>query len=224
MGGLVLEFEGFRGSAHALYKALKEGRLRPANIPIARVVAQALAQAEGWPLLERARLAPELARLVLLWLGEEERGEAPEEAARTERAVAALMDLEAAVKDLARRVETRRDLIPLPPVPVVGEYRLAADPRRLARLAPPARPRPVLAAIAGFGLREAWRRLRALLAAKPRARFEELAPRRFVPKAVHLAALLEAARRGWVALWQAEPYGAIEVERLEGGGELAEAV
>ncbi len=222
---MILELEGFRGSADELRAALKAGRLRPEALPIGRLVAQALAQAEGWPLLERARLAPELAALVLLWLGEEEPGEEPDPRERAERAVAALLDLEAAARALARRAEARRDLIPLPPAPIPGERRVAAaDARRLARLAPPARPRPVLAAIAGFGLREAWRRLRALLAARPRARFDELAPRRFGPRAVHLAALLEAARRGWVALFQAVPYGPIEVERRAEGGELTEAV
>jgi len=224
LGGLVLSFGNFRGSARELKEALRSGRIRPEALPLSELLAQALAQAEGWPLLERARLAPELAALVLLWLGA---AESPEESpeAEAERTVAALVDLEAAASELAERAEARRDVIPLPPAPLPDRSRLAAaDVRRLARLAPPARPRPVLAAIAGFGLREAWRRIRALLAGRPRLSFDELAPRRFGPRAIHLAALLEAARRGWVALFQPEPYGPIEVERRAEGGELTETV
>ena len=224
MGGLRLAFDGFSGSAAELRSLLVQGELRFDDLPLMDLIEQALRQAEGWPLVERARLAPELATLVLLWLGSQE-GAADAGEDRAKQTVSALLDLEAAAKVLEERVRARAGVIPLPPAPLPASSGIAAtDARRLARLAPPSRPRPVLAAIGGFGLREAWRRIRALLAHTRKLDFDRLAPRQFGPRAVHLAALLEAARRGWVRLWQEEPYGVIRVERLRNGGELEEAV
>jgi len=224
LGRLVLRFGEFEGSARELKEALLRGTVDPLELPLAELVEAALSQAEGWPLVERARLAPELAALLLLrfFLPKDEE-EDREEAAR--RTVGALLDLERAAGMLAERARARQDRLPAAPPPLPPDPRLArSEVRRLARLAPPARPKLVLAAIAGFGLREAWRRMRALLAHTPKLPFDRLAPRRFLPRAVHLAALLEAARRGWVELWQPEPYGPIEVVRRAPGEELDEAV
>ncbi len=224
MGRLVLRFGEFEGSARELKAALLKGEIAPEAIPLASLVEAALSQAEGWPLLERARLAPELAALLLLRFSLPEEEEADPEAA-AHRTVGALFDLERAAELLAERARSRGDRLPARPPPLPPDPRIArVEVRRLARLAPPARPRLLLGAIAGFGLREAWRRMRALLAHTPRLSFDRLAPRRFLPRAVHLAALLEAARRGWVELWQPEPYGPIEVLRRAPGEELDDAV
>jgi len=218
---LTLAFPGFQGSAGELLRAVREGRVSPSTLPLGALIDQALDQAAALPLADRAALAAELALLLLFRLGLAERPEAPDpEGARA--AVRALADLEAAMERLAARAEARRGVLAVPPAPLPPDPRLAPlSPRLLARLAPPRRPRLPVLRFSGFGLREAWRRIRALLGGVGAAPFDRLAPRRFVPRAVHLAALLEAARRGWVRLVQPELYGAIEV-RLEPGGEDGE--
>ncbi len=216
---LTLTFPGFSGSAAELVRALREGRVAPAAVPIARLLDEALARAAGWPLADRAALAAELALLLLLRLGIEERLAGPEAGEATTEAVRALAGLETALKGLRARAERRRGVIPVPPAPLPPDLRLAPlSPRILARLAPPRAPRLPALRFPAFGLKEAWRRLRALLAGGGWVPFDRVAPRRFVPRAVHLAALLEAARRGWVRLMQPELYGPIEVRLEKGGG------
>lgn len=211
-------FPGFSGTPAELSERLRRGEISPREVPLLAVLDQAIAQVEGWPLERRAAVAAELAALLLLRLGLADGEEPPEEEA--ERAVALLVEMERAVAELSRRARRRRKVVPVPPAPLPGEAALARmRPESLLRFLaerPRLDPRPLVA----FGLREAWRRVRAVLLGLGRAGFSRLAPRRFALRAVHLAALLEAARRGWVELFQEEPYGEIEVLLIEPGGEL----
>ncbi len=220
---LRLRFAGFEGGAEELVRAVREGRIAPAAIPLLSLFDQALAQAEGWPLAARAAVAAELALLLLVRLGLAERLAGPEAEGARADALSALVDLEAALAALTERARARAEVLPVPPAPLPRDPRLApVSPRVLARLAPPRRPRLPALRLPAFGLSEAWRRMRALLLASPRAPFDRLAPRRFVPRAVHLAALLEAARRGWVRIVQGELYGPLEVHLVtrEPGAEI----
>ncbi len=207
-----LSFPGFTGSLEALREALRRGRLSPREVPVLLVVDQALAQVPE-DLRARSELLPPLAELLLLKLAPE-RALTPKEEGEEAPLVRALLDLSETVAFLEARLQRRARLLPVPPPPL---------PRPAPRLPPKAllqAARSFRRAVLhlpreGFGLREAWERLKALL--KGRAVFQNLPLATWAERAVAFAALLEAHRLGRVRLSQEAPFAPLYVEAL---GEL----
>ncbi|MEN2981802.1 MAG: chromosome segregation protein ScpA [Thermus sp.] len=206
-----LDFPGFSGTPEALREALRRGRLSPQTLPVLLLVEQALAQVPE-DLRARAELLPLLAELLLLKLAPE-KALTPKEEGEELPLVRTLLDLSDTVAFLEERLRRRARLVPAKPPPV-PRAPLRLSPRALAEAARPFRRAVLQLPPEGFGLQEAWLRLRGFL--KGRMPFHRLPLRGWEEKAVGFAALLEAQRLGLVGLWQEETFGPRWVEAEEG--------
>lgn len=202
-----IAFPGFEGTPEALREALRRGRLSPRAIPVLAVVEQALAQVpEG--LRERSELLPILAELLVLKLSPE-KALTPKEEGEEAPLVQALLDLSDTVAFLEGRLQRRARLLPVAPPPV-PKPALRLSPKVLKEAARPFRKAVLALPKEGFGLREAWERLKAFL--KGRVAFHRLPLRGWAEQVVGFAALLEAHRLGLVRLHQEEAFGPLWVE------------
>ncbi|WP_018110303.1 chromosome segregation protein ScpA [Thermus igniterrae] len=205
-----LSFPGFSGTPAELREALRRGRLSPRALPVLQIVEEALAQVpEG--LKERSELLPILAELLVLKLSPE-RALTPKEEGEEAPLVQALLDLSDTVAFLEGRLRKRARLLPVAPPPV-PKPALRLPPRVLAEAARPFRRAVLHLSPEGFGLKEAWERLKAFL--KGRVAFHRLPLRGWAEQVVGFAALLEAHRLGQVRLQQDVPFGPLWVEAGE---------
>ncbi|WP_240307599.1 chromosome segregation protein ScpA [Thermus caldifontis] len=205
-----LEFPGFSGTPQELREALRRGRVSPRALPVLALVEQALSQVPE-DLRARSELLPILAELLVLRLSPE-RALAPREEGEEASLVRVLLDLSETVAFLQERLERRSRLIPVspPPLPRPG---LRLPPRALAEAARPFRKAVLALGREGFGLMEAWARIRGFL--KGRLPFHRLPLRTWEEKAMGFAALLEAYRLGRVGLEQEANFGPLWVEAKE---------
>ncbi len=209
---LFLRVDGFEGSAEELLVAVKAGRVALTSISLARLIDEALAQVEGWPLEAKAKAALVLANLIVIRLGLDEQKEEALAPEAREAALQKFADLERIATALSSRVKARRSVIPVPAAPLPRDLRMPRlSPKILRRFVPRSGEPLTWPRLVGFGLREAWRRLRERLFRVKKARFDQLAPRPWGMRAVYFAALLEAAKRGWVTMVQPRSYAPIDV-------------
>nr|WP_277621266.1 chromosome segregation protein ScpA [Thermus arciformis] len=190
-------------------EALRRGKLSPKEVPVLLVVDQALAQVPE-DLRERSELLPPLAELLVLKLAPE-RALAPKEEGEEAPLVRALLDLSETVAFLEARLQRRARLLPVPPPPL-PKPALRLPKKALLQAAKPFRRALLHLPREGFGLKEAWERLRHLL--RGRVAFGSLPFRAWPERAVAFAALLEAHRLGRVRLWQEAPFAPLYVEPL----------
>ncbi|GAA6751631.1 chromosome segregation protein ScpA [Thermus antranikianii] len=202
-----LEFPGFSGTPLELKEALRRGRLSPRAVPLLLVVDQALAQVPE-DLRQRSELLPILAELLLLKLSPE-KALTPREEGEEAPLVQVLLDLSETVAFLEERLKKRSRLVPVSPPPL-PKPALRLPPRALVEAARPFRKAVLRLPSEGFGLREAWERLKGLLRGK--VAFQGLPFASWGEKAVAFAALLEAARLGRVRLYQEAPFAPLYVE------------
>ncbi|TBH21587.1 chromosome segregation protein ScpA [Thermus thermamylovorans] len=202
-----LEFPGFSGAPQELREALRRGRVSPRGLPVLLIVEQALAQVPE-DLRARAELLPLLAELLVLKLAPE-KALTPKEEGEEAPIVRVLVDLSETVAFLEERLRRRARLLPVAPPPV-PKPALRLSPRALREAARPFRKAVLALPREGFGLREAWERLRPFL--RGRVAFHRLPLRGWGERAVGFAALLEAHRLGLVRLCQEEPFGPLWVE------------
>jgi segregation and condensation protein A len=207
-----LSFPGFTGSLEALRKALRRGRLSPKEVPVLLVVDQALSQVPE-DLKARSELLPVLAELLLLKLAPE-KALIPKEEGEEAPLVRVLLDLSETVAFLEARLKRRARLLPVPPPPL-PKPALRLPPKALLQAARGFQKAVLHLPQGGFGLKEAWARLRPLL--KGRVVFQSLPFPAWAERAVAFAALLEAHRLGQVRLYQEAPFAPLHVEAL---GEL----
>ncbi|HEU4740514.1 MAG TPA: chromosome segregation protein ScpA [Meiothermus sp.] len=214
-----LEFPGFAGSALELTQAVKNGRVLASELPVLRLVEQAIAQVEARALQERSELLPILAELLLFKLRALTRRPDPtpeevwEEVEERAGFLETLVALEEAVAFLERRARERERILPVSPPPLPKDRRLRKLP--LERLLEAARPftRRVELVLDPdtFGLREAWERVRGFLWRVRRALFRQLPFTTWAEQTVGFASLLEAKKQGEVELRQEQNFGDLEV-------------
>ncbi|WP_038047225.1 hypothetical protein [Thermus caliditerrae] len=202
-----LAFPGFAGTPVELREALRRGRLSPKGLPVLLVVEQALAQVPK-DLRARAELLPLLAELLVLKLSPE-RALTPKEEGEEAPIVQVLVDLSETVAFLEERLKRRARLLPVAPPPVPRPA-LRLSPKVLKEAARPFRKAVLALPREGFGLKEAWERLKGFL--RGRVAFHRLPLRGWGERVVGFAALLEAHRLGWVRLYQQEHFGPLWVE------------
>lgn len=202
-----LEFPGFSGTPQELREALRRGRLSPKGLPVLQVVEQALAQVPE-DLRARAELLPLLAELLVLKLSPE-KALIPRQEGEEAPLVRVLVDLSETVAFLEERLSRRARLLPVAPPPVPRPL-LRLSPKVLKEAARPFRKAVLALPPEGFGLREAWERLKGFL--RGRVAFHRLPLPTWAEKAVGFAALLEAHRLGLARLYQEEPFGPLWVE------------
>ncbi|MEZ0320800.1 MAG: chromosome segregation protein ScpA [Thermus sp.] len=202
-----LELPGFSGTPLELKEALRRGRLSPRAVPLLLVVDQALAQVPE-DLRQRSELLPILAELLLLKLSPE-KALAPREEGEEAPLVQVLLDLSETVAFLEERLKKRSRLVPVSPPPL-PKPALRLPPRALVEAARPFRKAVLRLPSEGFGLREAWERLKGLL--QGRVAFQGLPFASWGERGVAFAALLEAARLGRVRLYQEAPFAPLYVE------------
>ncbi|GAB5602060.1 chromosome segregation protein ScpA [Thermus sp. FJN-A] len=201
-----LDFPGFSGTPQELREALRRGRLSPRGLPVLAIVEQALAQVPE-DLRARAELLPLLAELLLLKLAPE-KALAPKEGEEAPL-VRVLVDLSQTVAFLEERLQRRARLLPVAPPPVPRPA-LRLPPKALQEAVRPFRKAVLLLAREGFGVREAWERLKGAI--RGRVAFQSLPLTTWSEKAVGFAALLEAFRLGRVRLFQEVPFAPLYVE------------
>ncbi|WP_457631300.1 chromosome segregation protein ScpA [Oceanithermus sp.] len=214
---ITLSFEGFSGSPEELKRALRSGRVAVRQLPLLRLIEQALEQVAELDLPERGSLLPILAELLerklraLLRLDLEEPEEDEDEG---ESLVGLLVELDEAVRFLLERAEARSLVIRVPPAELPRD-------RRLARLSPATlrhyaqrylRPRALLPSEERFGVAEAWSWLLQRLRRARWLWFSRLGLSGWAERTVAFAALLEAVRSGQVRLQQEEPFADLLIE------------
>ncbi len=195
-----LSFPGFTGSLEALREALRRGRLSPREVPVLLVVDQALAQVPE-DLRARSELLPPLAELLLLKLAPERALTPKEEGEEAPWSGPSWTSPRPWPSSRpAFSAGPASSPCPRPPAPA----RPPPPPKALLQAARSFRRAVLHLPREGFGLREAWERLKALL--KGRAVFQNLPLATWAERAVAFAALLEAHRLGRVRLSQEAPF------------------
>ncbi len=214
---ITLSFEGFSGSPEELKRALRSGRVAVRQLPLLRLIEQALEQVAELDLPERGSLLPILAELLerklraLLRLDLEE---PPEDEDEGESLVGLLVELDEAVRFLLERAEARSLVIRVPPAELPRDRRLARlSPATLRRYAQRyLRPRALLPSEERFGVAEAWSWLLQRLRRARWLWFSRLGLSGWAERTVAFAALLEAVRSGQVRLQQEEPFADLLIE------------
>lgn len=212
---IQIAFPGFSGTPEALREALRRGRVSPKAVPVLKVIEDTLAQLPP-SLKERSEVLPILAELLVLKLAPERAMEAEE--GKEASLVQALLDLSETVAFLEGRFRARAGLLPVAPPPLPrSSPRLS--PKALWQAARPFRRAVLALPQEGFGLKEAWERLRGLL--RGRVVFQALPLGGWGERVVAFAALLEAHRLGLLRLHQEAPFASLHVEVLEERRELS---
>jgi segregation and condensation protein A len=210
-----IAFPGFAGTPEALREALRRGRVSPREVPVLKVIEDALAQLPP-SLKERSEVLPILAELLVLKLSPERAMEAEE--GQEAPLVQALLDLAETVAFLEARLKARARLLPVAPPPL---------PRPAPRLSPKAlwrAARPFRRAVLALPPGDLWAEggLGEASGAHPgRVRFQALPLATWGERAVAFAALLEAHRLGLLRLHQEAPFAPLHVEVLQERQELS---
>jgi segregation and condensation protein A len=212
---IQIAFPGFSGTPEALREALRRGRVSPREVPVLKVIEDALAQLPP-SLKERSEVLPILAELLVLKLAPERAMEAEE--GKEAPLVQALLDLAETVAFLEARLKARARLLPVAPPPLPRPA-LRLSPKTLWQAARPFRRAVLALPRETFGLKEAWERLRGLI--RGRVRFQALPLATWGERAVAFAALLEAHRLGLLRLHQEAPFAPLHVEVLQERQELS---
>lgn len=220
---IVLEFEGFKGSAADLALAVRRGGISATALPILLLVDQALARVKALGLEERSELLPHMTQLLLFKLRatlhvKQVLAEDLEdlEAEDAHPILQALVELEEAILFLQQRSKERAHILPVPAPPLPRDRRLRPLPLdALVRAVAPFAQRAELdIEPERFGLREAWERLKGVFSQVRKLVFSRLPFSTWTEQTVGFSALLEAARVGQVKLNQQGNFADLEVEYL----------
>lgn len=229
VGGFEVRQEAYRGDLAGLARALRAGRIAPADLDLLALVREVLAwfDREAASDLERASVAlPQVARVIELKLRlllprpprdaeEEEEGE--EEAGEALQAIALLEELESAIDFLRRRRFERAIVVPArTPRPDLPRPQRppTATAGRLASLASHLRPGGYFEmARDRLSVEGAMAKLLRALTSFGRGTLDSLHPSRdWAERTVVFAGMLELVRGGRARAHQAERYGEIELD------------
>jgi len=224
----------FEGTLQELAAALRSRRLAPRSVDLLRVVREVLQRFEGLAAedLDLASEAlPAAAAVIELKVRlllpsragprEEEGSEVPDD---TLAAVAILQELETAIAALRQRREERRfRLLASAPTPAYPRPRrpLGIPLARLTEIASRLRPSGYFEVVRDrLNVAMAIRRLLARLRPGRRERLEAFGEdASWASRTIYFAGALELVRDGRAKLYQAEVFGPIEVEGIDGRGD-----
>lgn len=221
---ITLAFFSFSGTPKELSEYVRKGKISPKELPVLNLVEQAFDQVKALGLAERSEVLPILAELVLFKLRAFSKrpvvvleDESEEEGNVGPAFLETLVALEEAIAFLDQRSKERARVLPVPASPLPRDRRLRLMPlQALVRAVEPfARRAELLLEPDGFGIREAWERIKGFLWGVGRTWFGRLPFRGWAEQTIAFSSLLEAKKQGEVELHQTDNFAGLEVVLTE---------